>query len=134
MPELTAGHSPVNGIYFTLMVNECIFIFFFSSRRRHTRSLRDWSSDVCSFDLDRQQLAAQPTNGFQRWPSNRSREPGLCRIQFGVPMAFGCFGSRREMGRGALGANVSGKGVRSEERRVGKEGRGRWAEDDEKEQ
>src|SRR5204862_5339604 len=25
--------------------------FFFSSRRRHTRSLRDWSSDVCSSDL-----------------------------------------------------------------------------------
>src|SRR5204862_4527024 len=26
-------------------------VFFFSSRRRHTRSLRDWSSDVCSSDL-----------------------------------------------------------------------------------
>src|SRR5438067_13343000 len=25
--------------------------FFFSSRRRHTRSKRDWSSDVCSSDL-----------------------------------------------------------------------------------
>src|SRR5437868_14179698 len=29
---------------------ECYF-FFFSSRRRHTRSKRDWSSDVCSSDL-----------------------------------------------------------------------------------
>src|SRR5438034_5462898 len=29
------------------------FFFFFSSRRRHTRSLCDWSSDVCSSDLDR---------------------------------------------------------------------------------
>src|SRR5690349_21906215 len=28
-----------------------LFSFFFSSRRRHTRSLRDWSSDVCSSDL-----------------------------------------------------------------------------------
>src|SRR5699024_11011034 len=28
-----------------------IFCFFFSSRRRHTRSKRDWSSDVCSSDL-----------------------------------------------------------------------------------
>src|SRR6267378_5911099 len=28
------------------------FFFFFSSRRRHTRSLRDWSSDVCSSDLE----------------------------------------------------------------------------------
>src|SRR5699024_8103524 len=27
--------------------------FFFSSRRRHTRSKRDWSSDVCSSDLNR---------------------------------------------------------------------------------
>src|SRR5699024_11896928 len=26
--------------------------FFFSSRRRHTRSKRDWSSDVCSSDLN----------------------------------------------------------------------------------
>src|SRR5438874_4522583 len=29
----------------------CVYFFFFSSRRRHTRSLRDWSSDVCSSDL-----------------------------------------------------------------------------------
>src|SRR5438034_6612910 len=29
----------------------CLFFFFFSSRRRHTRSLCDWSSDVCSSDL-----------------------------------------------------------------------------------
>src|SRR5438034_11443149 len=28
-----------------------LFFFFFSSRRRHTRSLCDWSSDVCSSDL-----------------------------------------------------------------------------------
>src|SRR2546421_7198386 len=30
----------------------CRCVFFFSSRRRHTRSDRDWSSDVCSSDLD----------------------------------------------------------------------------------
>src|SRR5947207_4547106 len=43
-----------------LHVLDCVFIFscinvpifFFSSRRRHTRSLCDWSSDVCSSDLD----------------------------------------------------------------------------------
>src|SRR2546422_2384101 len=30
----------------------CLFVcFFFSSRRRHTRCSRDWSSDVCSSDL-----------------------------------------------------------------------------------
>src|SRR5215203_7355554 len=28
-----------------------VFLFFFSSRRRHTRYWRDWSSDVCSSDL-----------------------------------------------------------------------------------
>src|SRR5207249_5848112 len=28
-----------------------VVFFFFSSRRRHTRSKRDWSSDVCSSDL-----------------------------------------------------------------------------------
>src|SRR5699024_11437067 len=30
---------------------------FFSSSRRHTRSKRDWSSDVCSSDLDREDVA-----------------------------------------------------------------------------
>src|SRR5699024_1426482 len=29
-----------------------VLLFFFSSRRRHTISKRDWSSDVCSSDLD----------------------------------------------------------------------------------
>src|SRR5438128_8954227 len=28
-----------------------MLVFFFSSRRRHTRCYRDWSSDVCSSDL-----------------------------------------------------------------------------------
>src|SRR5207247_3974931 len=32
------------------------FLFFFSSRRRHTRSTRDWSSDVCSSDLSQRLL------------------------------------------------------------------------------
>src|SRR6266496_4897681 len=36
-----------------MLLNAITFVlcFFFSSRRRHTRSLRDWSSDVCSSDL-----------------------------------------------------------------------------------
>src|SRR2546429_2598930 len=33
-----------------ICVNHLLF-FFFSSRRRHTRCSRDWSSDVCSSDL-----------------------------------------------------------------------------------
>src|SRR5262250_3599349 len=34
-----------------------IFFFFFSSRRRHTRYIGDWSSDVCSSDLERAEQA-----------------------------------------------------------------------------
>src|SRR5205814_7072876 len=39
----------------------CVWLcfFFFSSRRRHTRCLSDWSSDVCSSDLDSQVCAVQ---------------------------------------------------------------------------
>src|SRR5260221_3926997 len=33
------------------IISQMRFFFFFSSRRRHTRSLCDWSSDVCSSDL-----------------------------------------------------------------------------------
>src|SRR6266849_9568110 len=41
--------------------------FFFSSRRRHTRSTRDWSSDVCSSDLTKQAalVAANMGRRFQ---------------------------------------------------------------------
>src|SRR5438067_8327177 len=39
-----------------LLRTSIYFCFFFSSRRRHTRSKRDWSSDVCSSDLDGEQL------------------------------------------------------------------------------
>src|SRR5690606_34450426 len=34
-----------------LNTDVCMCVFFFSSRRRHTRFSRDWSSDVCSSDL-----------------------------------------------------------------------------------
>src|SRR2546429_3297127 len=36
----------------------CYIVFFFSSRRRHTRCSRDWSSDVCSSDLGLSFIAA----------------------------------------------------------------------------
>src|SRR5438034_3755061 len=39
------------------------FFFFFSSRRRHTRSLCDWSSDVCSSDLQ----SGSSFSRSQRW-------------------------------------------------------------------
>src|SRR5207245_5335032 len=34
-----------------LLITNLVPVFFFSSRRRHTRCYRDWSSDVCSSDL-----------------------------------------------------------------------------------
>src|SRR3712207_8592420 len=37
-----------------------VFVFFFSSRRRHTRYWRDWSSDVCSSDLALDDPVADP--------------------------------------------------------------------------
>src|SRR5437588_9406141 len=37
--------------FFFFFIMFFFFFFFFSSRRRHTRSLCDWSSDVCSSDL-----------------------------------------------------------------------------------
>src|SRR5690606_7721161 len=63
-------------------------VFFFSSRRRHTRFSRDWSSDVCSSDLGMKKvLAASRGAGLSRlllrsstllyWPSVRN--PALLR-------------------------------------------------------
>src|SRR5690606_2146382 len=39
-------------ILYRLLYSDLNLYFFFSSRRRHTRFSRDWSSDVCSSDLD----------------------------------------------------------------------------------
>src|SRR5699024_12095511 len=53
----TATVSPDASTYFasggvhTFVFSHVRSCFFFSSRRRHTRSKRDWSSDVCSSDL-----------------------------------------------------------------------------------
>src|SRR6266496_4335945 len=48
-----AGLAGALNAHFTFFIspNEYGFFFVFSSRRRHTSSLRDWSSDVCSSDL-----------------------------------------------------------------------------------
>src|SRR5688500_19142679 len=40
-----------------------IIVFFFSSRRRHTRLQGDWSSDVCSSDLEEEQRQAGIADG-----------------------------------------------------------------------
>src|SRR5262245_62637773 len=43
----------MSGFFLTVFLSLVLFLcfFFFSSRRRHTRCLSDWSSDVCSSDL-----------------------------------------------------------------------------------
>src|SRR2546422_6892576 len=57
--------------------------FFFSSRRRHTRCSRDWSSDVCSSDLGR--LFPEPTNREHRFAIDRQwniarLDPAILRL------------------------------------------------------
>src|SRR5690348_17773334 len=43
------------------------FFFFFSSRRRHTRWTGDWSSDVCSSDLERRSSAGRAWCSERPW-------------------------------------------------------------------
>src|SRR5437899_6342450 len=49
-----------------------LYFFFFSSRRRHTRCLSDWSSDVCSSDL---QGAAAPRGCPPPWRATSCAAP-----------------------------------------------------------
>src|SRR5687768_17706142 len=97
-----------------------IFFFFFSSRRRHTRCSRDWSSDVCSSDL----LAKEECAGERICHGVRAR----------CSPTRGGGGGNRQLHAGRR-PKVEGKriarvgGERSEERRVGKECRSRWAAD-----
>src|SRR5205085_8604033 len=87
--------------------------FFFSSRRRHTRFDCDWSSDVCSSDLvgfqsskARALLNWKPTLSFQE----------LVRVMVEADLKAEGLEPQEVMSR-----------TRSEERRVGKECRCRWA-------
>src|SRR5690349_22538597 len=66
--------------FFLFLFLFVFFFFFFSSRRRHTRSLRDWSSDVCSSDL---LLLADRLHST------------LLQRRFGVGFAFGIAQVRR---------------------------------------
>src|SRR2546430_12747311 len=54
-------------------------VFFFSSRRRHTRFDCDWSSDVCSSDLDLASIPSGPRGLHRRQVGGRSRDPAPCR-------------------------------------------------------
>src|SRR5699024_11957823 len=85
----------------------CMF-FFFSSRRRHTRSKRDWSSDVCSSDLLQQ--------SHQTYYVQLYRPANLYLVQ-----------DRSEQIHLPVRRVVLSLYHRSEERRVGKECRSRWS-------
>src|SRR5690606_40580858 len=94
-----------------------VFFFFFSSRRRHTRFSRDWSSDVCSSDL------------FPATDDN----PALCTV-VGLQDCHTVYsaGLSSVAGNGSVKRPKTAKlslpaapGLRSEERRVGKECRTR---------
>src|SRR5207245_3648138 len=57
-----------------------LLFFFFSSRRRHTRCYRDWSSDVCSSDLSLALLLADaPLPAGERRARRRSAPAGVAR-------------------------------------------------------
>src|SRR5947199_10459974 len=88
-----------------------LYVFFFSSRRRHTRCLSDWSSDVCSSDLilGFEVIAENARVGVRRADDRRVVEARDGRMVVDVRPA-----------------------PRSEERRVGKECRSRWSADHEK--
>src|SRR3712207_7970833 len=102
-----------------VLILGCSCIFFFSSRRRHTRYWRDWSSDVCSSDLlgDAPVVVGVP----------ESSADSLDEVR-GLPVGSGItvddVAEVEEVDSPAAVSRVDG---RSEERRVGKECRSRWS-------
>src|SRR5690606_41039139 len=97
-------------------------VFFFSSRRRHTRFSRDWSSDVCSSDLFGREQSGLSNEELQRChlhtqiPAN----PGYSSLNLAAAVQVISY----ELRLASLDTNAS---ARSEERRVGKESRSRWS-------
>src|SRR3712207_8501091 len=96
-------------------------IVFFSSRRRHTRYWRDWSSDVCSSDL----APAAPA-GAEEAEYRELHFPVEGAVTFGDDFGDPRSGGRSHAGNDLMGTKMQ-KLLRSEERRVGKEGRSRWS-------
>src|SRR5699024_11910600 len=89
---------------------------FFSSRRRHTRSKRDWSSDVCSSDLLVMQI----------WDPKRYAWSGAALPGGHIEPHESLVESVIREIKEETGLTIK---HRSEERRVGKECRNRWAAD-----
>src|SRR5207249_7964926 len=97
-----------------------------SSRRRHTRSKRDWSSDVCSSDLGHQQARAVAA-GIAWLNSGLDAiltSPLPRAAQTAQPVAK-ALGLRLETVDALAPGHDPAEALRSEERRVGKEGRAR---------
>src|SRR5690606_40274349 len=98
--------------------------FFFSSRRRHTRFSRDWSSDVCSSDLlptgERSMTTVKTLAALQR-EHDRIEAAKLRELQKRFTQLQTL---RKNIDTELL---VLADEIRSEERRVGKECRDRWA-------
>src|SRR5438270_7555963 len=104
--------------------------FFFSSRRRHTRFDCDWSSDVCSSDLETFIVAG---DRFAIGSSREMSPAGLKGVadEAGVEIVIVCGAAMGDIfRRNALNLGlhvVQSREARSEERRVGKECRcRRW--------
>src|SRR5256885_8539602 len=95
---------------------ECVF--FFSSRRRHTRLQGDWSSDVCSSDLVGAPFADLPAE-----TKDGTQMLLLGNIEF--PQEAEQLSERGANGVGLYRTEFLY--LRSEERRVGKECRSRWS-------
>src|SRR5690606_40554146 len=95
--------------------------FFFSSRRRHTSISRDWSSDVCSSDLQRGKGApGTPASGLPLSPQTcRSDREG----QYQRHSLSWWNRSMTDLKLLALDSEDLDVISRSEERRVGKESR-----------
>src|SRR5690606_40791894 len=93
-----------------------LLCLFFSSRRRHTRFSRDWSSDVCSSDL------GVNLSGDYKWSDIAPGPDGkLYCAPHRAPDILVINPATGTAQRTNMGVNLSDSSKRSEERRVGKE-------------
>src|SRR5690606_40707602 len=101
-----------------------------SSRRRHTRFSRDWSSDVCSSDLAiiKYRGWAASSEYIRRNTDDPITTNGLGDTQY-VVTGYGINTQLSKMLSRKTELAVRYAFVRSEERRVGKEARARWVAD-----
>src|SRR5699024_11322103 len=99
----------------------------FSSRRRHTRSKRDWSSDVCSSDLEDFFDGLIDAEGNLTPLGQIIGKVGVAFVGF-MTILTGLMAVVWVVGGtiAAFGA-IMESALRSEERRVGKESRSRWS-------